>query len=43
MGGEKVELIETINIQKNTQELEFKWKQTSEQVVQQFVSAIADL
>ncbi|KAK8807557.1 copper homeostasis protein [Blastocystis sp. subtype 4] len=33
MGGEK----------KNTQELEFKWKQTSEQVVQQFVSAIADL
>ena len=33
MGGEK----------KNTQELEFKWKQTSEAIVQQFVGQIADL
>lgn len=33
MGGEK----------KNTQELEFKWKQTSEAMVKQFVGQIADL
>ena len=33
MGGEK----------KNTQELEFKWKQTSEAIVKQFVGQIADL
>ena len=33
MGGEK----------KNTQELEFKWKQTSTPVVAQFVSQIEDL
>lgn len=43
MGGEKVMIRQHVDEQKNTQELEFKWKQTSESVVKEFVSNISDL
>lgn len=43
MGGEKVIIRHPVDEQKNTQELEFKWKQTSESVVKEFVSNISDL